>query len=81
MILTAYRCHTIEHRNTYWVIIEGIAGPEKKVVIHEYKDGILGWASQFADLDRALRFWDCLERNEFDPKYALKTFKLENDPE
>jgi len=81
MILTTYRCHVIEHKETFWVITEGIAGAEKKVVIHEYTKGLLGWASQFTTLDRALRFWDCLERNDFDPKFALKTFKLENDPE
>lgn len=81
MILTTYR---IEKFNTgfAWVLTEGISGPEKKVVIHEYKpDGVLGWASQFATLDRALKFWDCLEENDFDPERALVNFKKNNAPD
>jgi len=82
MIITTYRCKSLEHKNTFWVLTEAISVQEgKKVVIHEYVDGTMGWASQFTTLDRAFAFWDCLERNEFDPKFALKTFKSENAPD
>lgn len=81
MILTTYR---VEKFNTgfSWVLTEGISGPEKKVVIHEYKpDGTLGWASQFSTLDRAFAFWKCLENNDFDTPRALLEFKMNNAPD
>lgn len=75
MILTTYANYVLATNDDgssshYWTLVEGISSGDKKVVIHEYKDGILGWASGFDDVTQAKMYWSFLVSAKFDTKRA-----------
>lgn len=80
MILTTYACVTLATNEDgtsshFWIINEGLHLGEKKVVIHEVKDSIVGWASIFDDVAQAQMYWSFLVAAKFDPTKARELYK------
>lgn len=79
MILTTYACVTLATNEDgtsshFWVITEGIKGGDKKVVIHEVKDSIIGWSSIFDDVTQAKMYWSFLVAAKFEPTKARELY-------
>lgn len=79
MILTNYANYVLATNDDgssshYWTLIEGLECGSKKVVIHEYKDGILGWASGFDDVPQAKMYWSFLVSTKFDTTKARELY-------
>lgn len=79
MILTTYACVSLATNEDgtsshFWVINEGINLGDKKVVIHEVKDNIIGWASVFDDVTQAKMYWSFLVAAKFDTTKARELY-------